>query len=69
MKFENLDLLPAALVHAILNDDYDAGALTDVSVTKLIDAPQILRLQRKHDHEMVKDARREVASFIGKAVH
>ena len=31
---------------ALLNDSYDGGALTDISVTSLIDSPRIKKLRK-----------------------
>jgi hypothetical protein len=69
VKFTNLHLFPASIQHWILNDDYDSGAMTDISVSRLIDAPQIIALSKLHEEELTQDAKRAIAALIGKAVH
>lgn len=69
MKYTHLDTLPKIIQRAIIEDDYDRGELTDISVTELIDSPRIFALRRKHKDSIISDARMAVHSLIGRAVH
>lgn len=69
MQYKNLESLPQTIQRAILEDDYDRGERTDVSVTQLIDSPRIFMLKRLYKEYIIEDARSQVQSLIGRAVH
>lgn len=69
MKYKNLEQFPPSIRNAILNDDYSSGELTDISVTRLIDAPQVSHLRKHYHNQMETDARRSIAPLLGKAFH
>lgn len=59
--------LPQSIVDAVSNDPYVGGG--DVSVTKLIDAPQIMQLTRQHKDQITVDVSDRVWSLFGQAIH
>lgn len=59
--------LPEAFVEAIRRDPYRGGG--DISVTKLLDAPQRRLLWAKHHKEIEEDASDRVWSLLGQGVH
>ncbi|MGA0134226.1 MAG: hypothetical protein ACO3ND_07715 [Opitutales bacterium] len=63
----NLHNLPEALVAAVRNDPYTGGG--DISVTKLIDAPQRRALWRQHQDAIEEDVSERIWSLLGQAVH
>jgi len=65
--FTNIHGLPQSIVEAVKNDPYRGGG--DISVTKLIDAPQIVRLQRKHKDDITIDVSERIWSLLGQGVH
>lgn len=60
--------LPDALVRAVQNDPYDAGT-SDITVTKLIDAPQRRVLWRAHAASIDEDVSDRIWALLGQAVH
>lgn len=64
----NVHGLPESLVRAVTNDPYTNGG-ADISVTKLIDAPQIRVLTKRHAAEMTVDVSERIWSLLGQAVH
>lgn len=58
--------LPAPLVAAIRNDPYTAGA-SRISVTRLLQPPQMVKLSQ--GHESVEDASERIWALLGQAVH
>lgn len=66
MILTNKHNLPTPLVNAILNDPYDAGD-TDISVTRLIQPPQIRWLLR--DKELIEDASDLIWRLCGQVMH
>ena len=68
MNISNIHDLPQAFVEAVKNDPYSAGT-SDISVTKLIDAPQRRVLINKYRDSIVEDASERVWSLLGQAVH
>lgn len=64
----NVHGLPEALVQAVKNDPYSAGG-ADISVTKLIDAPQRRALWRKHQVQIQEDVSERIWALLGQAVH
>lgn len=67
MNLTNLKGLPDAFVAAVRNDPYTGGG--DISVTKLIDAPQRRALYGKFKDFVVEDVSDRVWSLLGQAVH
>lgn len=65
VKFTNKHNLPEAIKNAILVDDHIS--LGNISVTQLIDSPQIRMLKKTHDYEM--DIMDMAAMVIGTGVH
>jgi hypothetical protein len=65
--YTNVHDLPAAIVAAVQNDPYVGGG--DISVTKLIDAPQRRVLYAKHQDRIVEDVSERIWSLLGQAVH
>lgn len=63
----NIHALPAAIVAAVQNDPYTGGG--DISVTKLIDAPQRRVLWAKHQDRIVEDVSERIWALLGQAVH
>lgn len=60
--------LPAAIVAAVQNDPYTAGK-SDLSATKLIDAPQVVQLGRQHHDKLTVDVSERIWALLGQAVH
>ena len=67
MNITNVHGLPEALVKAVRNDSYVGGG--DISVTKLIDSPQVRLLQKRHSKAIVEDVSERIWSLMGQAVH
>lgn len=67
MNLTNVYELPEALVRAIKNDPYTGGG--DISVTKLIDSPQVRVLRKQYGHAVVEDVSDRIWSLLGQAVH
>jgi len=65
--YTNHHNLPAALVAAVTNDPYRGGG--DISVTKLIDAPQRRVLGMRHAGEISVDVSERIWALLGQAVH
>jgi hypothetical protein len=63
----NVHGLPEALVRAVTNDPYVGGG--DISVTKLIDSPQIRTLTAKHRDHITTDVSERIWSLLGQGVH
>ena len=68
MKITNRYQLPEPIVRAV---SYDAHGPRhgDITVTELVKPPQMLQLERMHDHELEEDASNRVKMMIGTAVH
>jgi hypothetical protein len=60
--------VPDVIWKAASSDKYSRG-LSDISVTQLIDAPQIARLREKHHAEIEQDVADRMWSLLGTAVH
>ena len=69
MKLTNKHGLPQAIVNAIKNDPYTPGKRADISVTRLIDAPQVSVLYRNHYKDIVEDVSNRIFSIMGQAMH
>lgn len=68
MKITNQKKLPQTIVRALERDDYDAGD-SDITVTQLINPPQLEVITREHQDEITEDAADMLWAFYGKAVH
>lgn len=68
MNISNIYGLPQALIEAVRNDPYNPGS-GNISVTKLIDAPQRRILIKKFKDSIVEDASERIWSLLGQAVH
>lgn len=66
-NFTNVYGLPQSVVDAMRNDPYTGGG--DISATKLIDAPQIVTLARKHHDQIVVDVSERIWALLGQGVH
>jgi len=69
MALTGLKNFSIPIQNALLNDSYKGGAMTDISVTGLIDSPRIKKLRKLYSHEIVEDASRRIASLLGTAFH
>lgn len=67
MNLTNLHDLPEAFVRAVTNDPYTGGG--DISVTKLIDSPQVRILRKQYGHAVVEDVSDRIWSLLGQSVH
>lgn len=67
MKITNKYDLPAPLVSAISNDQYDK--VGDISITGLIKPPRMRWLEIRHDDEIVVDASELIWRLIGSVGH
>jgi hypothetical protein len=67
MNITNTYDLPQALVEAVKNDPYTGGG--DISVTKLIDSPQLRILRNQYKESIVEDVTDRIWSLLGQAVH
>lgn len=68
MKLTNNTGLPESIVNAVRNDPYSSGG-ADISVTRLIQPPQLVELSRVHADDIVIDASESIFSLFGQAVH
>lgn len=64
----NLQGLPESLRNAIANDPYTSGG-ADISVTRLIQPPQIVLLAKRHSADIIEDVTDRIWSLFGQAVH
>lgn len=71
MRVTNDYDLPEAIVEAVRNDPYDPGKKGQkyISVTSLCNPPQLTKLWRRHEHELVEDASERIWSLLGQSVH
>lgn len=73
MKLTNKHNLPEPLVAAVqaYDEDYQAshGQDSDISVTALIDPPQITQLKRLHWDSLSEDVSERIWALIGNATH
>lgn len=68
MRYTNVYNLPAPLENIAKRDDYSKGN-ANISVTTLIDAPQVGLLRRRHDDDIVEDVADRLWSVVGTAIH
>jgi hypothetical protein len=66
-RLTNVHGLPQSIVAAVTRDPYTGGG--DISTTKLIDAPQVVELGRKHHDQIVVDVSERIWSLLGQGVH
>lgn len=59
--------MPEPFVRAVSYDEYDR--VGDISITQLIDPPQKIELQRRHDDEIEEEAAERVWALLGSAAH
>jgi hypothetical protein len=69
MRITNHANLPDAIVQAVKNDPYPLQDTGDISVTRLIDAPQIRVLRERHRDEIEEDAADRIWSLLGQVAH
>ncbi len=67
MKYTNIHNLPETIYKAITRDHHLSSG--DISVSQLIDAPQIRILKKLHRDELVQDISEMVAALDGTATH
>jgi hypothetical protein len=68
LKITNKHNVPEAILDAARNDKYSKGD-ADISVTQLIDSPQISVLRGKHAHELELDISDRIWALLGTSVH
>lgn len=68
MKYTNKLNLPQPLFDAVKNDGYTKGD-ADISVTELLDPPQMRYLKRKHEDEITEDVADRLYSLYGQLIH
>lgn len=68
MKITNQFNLPATLLNAVKDDEYDKGDSV-LSVTQLISSPRIVLLQELNADNLVVDVVDRVPALLGTAVH
>ena len=69
MSLKGLDNFSTPIQSALVNDGYHGGAMTDISVTGLIDSARIKKLRSKHFEDISEHASRRIASLLGTAFH
>ena len=66
--YTNKHGLPDAIFNAVTNDPYSNEG-SDITVTRLINPPQMERLKRLHEGEIVEDAMDRLWAMMGQAAH
>lgn len=72
MKITNKTNLPMQFLNAVNNDDYDGPKAIDnnvLSVTTLLDSPNVRRIKREHWDEIEEDVSDKIWLLLGKGVH
>jgi len=69
MNYTNEANLPAPLVSALTNDQYDYAAAGDISATALINPPRINQLMKRHSQEITEDVSERIWMLIGNIGH
>ncbi len=69
MNYTNKADLPAPLVSALTNDNYDYAAAGDISATALINPPRINQLMKRHNQEITEDVSERIWMLIGDIGH
>lgn len=67
MRLTNKHGLPATVVAAVERDPYTGGG--DISATRLIDAPQVVHLAKRHADKLEVDVSDRIWSLLGQSVH
>lgn len=60
--------LPGYVVSMLTHEDYDAGD-SDITVTSLIQPPQVATLRRHHKDNIAHDVADTVWQFVGRGIH
>ena len=68
MKITNELNLPQPIVTAVTQQNYDPGP-SDITVTSLIDSPQVRKLKSEFENHLVEDASMRVWALFGDAIH
>jgi len=68
MKITNKYNLPAALVNAMMRDDYSKGP-SEYSVTGLLTPPKVALLREQYDDQIEIDVSDKMFTFLGTALH
>ena len=68
MKITNKYGLPSALERFEAKNSYSKGH-AEFSITELIDAPQISRLQKQHEAEITEDISDLILALLGTSIH
>jgi hypothetical protein len=68
MKLTNIHNVPDPIVDMVTHDEYSRGPAR-ISVTQLIDAPQIRVLRERHEDDIVDDVSHRIQLLVGKAIH
>lgn len=68
MQLTNTLGLPQPIVDAVSKHGHDIGD-SDISITQLIDSPQVFKLARKHDDELTEDVSMRIWALFGSAIH
>lgn len=68
MRITNRYNLPEPLVEAVENDPYDKGE-SDITVTTLINPPQVTYLKKIYNEELTEDASDRIWALLGSSVH
>tara|TARA_Y100000114_G_scaffold25873_2_gene21637 strand:+ start:73 stop:969 length:897 start_codon:yes stop_codon:yes gene_type:complete len=68
VKYTNVNNIPKEVVRALHNDSYTKGEST-ISVTGLLQPPQIRILREEHDENLVLDVSDEIWKLLGQSVH
>ncbi len=69
MNYTNNANLPAPLVAALTNDQYDYANAGDISATGLIQPPRMRELMRRHSAELTEDVSERIWMLIGNIGH
>ncbi len=68
MEYTNELNLTQPIVDAVKNHEYDPGEC-DITVTGLIDSPQIRMLVHQHQHELTEDISDNIWRLLGISIH
>ncbi len=68
MNTTNKHKLPRVFEKFMSENEYSRGD-SDISITSLIDSPQVFRLRKKHDSDITQDVSDQIFSILGTAVH
>lgn len=68
MKLTNKHNIPQAIINFLNRNEYNSGK-SDISVSRLIDAPRRALLKKKHWHDIEVDISSQLPSLMGTALH